>query len=99
MAGLGFITSFCTAGYRIGRTGERIMHLLRSCKEGHFCKLNAVLTFREWLDDFGTGETKAMGEDLINREFDALKFRNENQKTQFHDYYRRTAGGERDLYI
>jgi 2-iminoacetate synthase len=99
MADAGFITSFCTAGYRIGRTGERIMHLLRSCKEGHFCKLNAVLTFREWLDDFGSGETRRIGENLIQRELGALSFNGEGQRKQFHDYYRRTTAGERDLYI
>ena len=46
----GYITSFCTAGYRCGRTGDKIMGLLRSGKEGQFCKLNAVLTFRNgWM--------------------------------------------------
>ncbi|MFP4067351.1 MAG: [FeFe] hydrogenase H-cluster radical SAM maturase HydG [Spirochaetaceae bacterium] len=99
MAQQGFITSFCTAGYRIGRTGERIMHLLRSCKEGHFCKLNAVLTFREWLDDFATGETRRIGEELIRRELGSLAFNGEAQRRQFDDYYRRTSAGERDLYI
>ncbi len=99
MARQGFITSFCTAGYRIGRTGERIMHLLRSCKEGHFCKLNAVLTFREWLDDFATGETRRIGEELIGRELGSLAFNGEAQRRQFDDYYRRTSAGERDLYI
>ncbi len=99
MAQQGFITSFCTAGYRIGRTGERIMHLLRSCKEGHFCKLNAVLTFREWLDDFATDETRRLGEELIHRELGSLAFNGEAQRKQFSDYYRRTNAGERDLYI
>lgn len=99
MARQGFITSFCTAGYRIGRTGERIMHLLRSCTEGHFCKLNAVLTFREWLDDFGTGETRRIGEELIRSELGSLAFNGEAQRRQFDDYYRRTSAGERDLYI
>jgi 2-iminoacetate synthase len=68
LARMGYITSFCTAGYRCGRTGKSIMDLLRSGGEGKFCKLNAVLTFREWLDDFATPETQALGEELINRE-------------------------------
>jgi 2-iminoacetate synthase len=54
LAESGYITSFCTAGYRCGRTGKCIMQLLKKGEEGHFCKLNAVLTFREWLDDFAT---------------------------------------------
>ncbi|MGD9110304.1 MAG: [FeFe] hydrogenase H-cluster radical SAM maturase HydG, partial [Phycisphaerales bacterium] len=67
LAEAGYITSFCTAGYRCGRTGKRIMRLLRSGKEGKFCKLNAVITFREWLDDFASPETIAIGEKLIER--------------------------------
>ena len=55
---MGLITSFCTAGYRCGRTGEHIMGLLRTGKEARYCKLNAVLTFREWLEDFATPETR-----------------------------------------
>lgn len=46
----GYITSFCTAGYRCGRTGDKIMTLLGKGVEGKFCKLNAVLTFREYLN-------------------------------------------------
>ena len=47
LAEIGKITSFCTAGYRCGRTGEKIMTLLEKTEEGKFCKLNSVLTFRE----------------------------------------------------
>ncbi len=101
LATVGFITSFCTAGYRIGRTGERIMKLLRSCKEGHFCKLNAILTFREWLDDFGGEDTREAGEALISREMQEVLSRNGNpqERATFLDYYRRTESGTRDLYL
>ena len=50
----GYITSFCTAGYRCGRTGDKIMNLLEKGVEGKFCKLNAVLTFREYLNDYAS---------------------------------------------
>ena len=43
LAEAGYITSFCTAGYRCGRTGDKIMDLLKCGKEGQFCKLNAIL--------------------------------------------------------
>ena len=99
LAGMGYITSFCTAGYRIGRTGERIMRLLRSCTEGDFCKLNAILTFREWLDDFATPETKEIGEKLIRKEFEAAYFRTPKLHKKFTDYYERTSHGARDLYV
>lgn len=99
LADMGFITSFCTAGYRIGRTGERIMRLLRSCTEGDFCKLNAILTFREWLNDFAKPETKAAGERLIKKELEGAIFRTPKLHKKFSDYYQRTINGARDLYV
>jgi 2-iminoacetate synthase len=98
-AKMGYITSFCTAGYRCGRTGECIMDLLRTGAEGKFCKLNAVITFREWLDDFATEETKKIGETVIAKEIDELKIAVPKVYDTFLDYYNRTATGERDLYF
>ena len=100
----GSITSFCTAGYRCGRTGKHIMNLLRSGKEGRFCKLNAVLTFREWLDDFASEETREAGEKVIKKEMDEI----EDQTPSIYqpsiypklmEYYKRIENGERDLYF
>lgn len=99
LADMGYITSFCTAGYRIGRTGERIMRLLRTCTEGDFCKLNAILTFREWLDDFASEETRRICEPLIQRELAQARFRTPKLHNRFQDYYARTQNGTRDLYI
>lgn len=98
-AGMGCITSFCTAGYRCGRTGKCIMDLLRSGAEGKFCKLNAVLTFKEWLDDFATPETQAVGEALLRKELDEVRERQPKAWPAFWEHYRRTAEGERDLYF
>ena len=98
-AGMGCITSFCTAGYRCGRTGKCIMDLLRSGAEGKFCKLNAVLTFKEWLDDFATPETQAVGEALLLRELDEVRRGQPKAWPAFEAHYRRTAAGERDLYF
>ena len=72
MAKMGFIASFCTAGYRCGRTGETIMGMLSHCDEGKFCKLNAVLTFREYLSDYASNETRKVGEPLILKEIREL---------------------------
>ena len=95
----GCITSFCTAGYRCGRTGKCIMDLLRSGAEGKFCKLNAVLTFKEWLDDFATPDTQAVGEALLQRELDEVRVRQPGVWPAFRDTFRRIAAGERDLYF
>ncbi|MCF7877819.1 MAG: [FeFe] hydrogenase H-cluster radical SAM maturase HydG [Candidatus Omnitrophica bacterium] len=95
----GFITSFCTAGYRCGRTGKCIMDLLRSGEEGKFCKLNAVLTFREWLDDFASDKTKKVGQKVINKEINEIKEKNPKIYDNFINFYGRIKEGERDLYF
>ncbi len=99
MAKMGFITSFCTAGYRCGRTGKCIMDLLRSGAEGKFCKLNAVLTFQEWLDDFASDDTKRLAQPLIEREIAQIKAKNPQALDIFLNYYDRVKKGERDLYL
>lgn len=99
----GFITSFCTAGYRCGRTGDKIMSLLEKGVEGKFCKLNAVLTFREFLNDYASAETKVVGERLIEKELQEIEnmsfFRDKKLLPTFKTYYDRIASGERDLYM
>ncbi|NLG35124.1 MAG: [FeFe] hydrogenase H-cluster radical SAM maturase HydG [Lentisphaerae bacterium] len=98
-AAMGCITSFCTAGYRCGRTGKCIMDLLRTGAEGKFCKLNAVLTFKEWLDDFATPETQAVGEALLRRELDEVREQQPKVWGAFEAMYRKIEAGERDLYF
>ncbi len=95
----GYITSFCTAGYRCGRTGKCIMQLLKGGKERWFCKLNAVLTFREWLNDFASDETKKAGEVVIKKEIKEIKEKIPQFFSKFMDYYQRIDNGERDLYF
>ncbi|MDR0994068.1 MAG: [FeFe] hydrogenase H-cluster radical SAM maturase HydG [Verrucomicrobiota bacterium] len=98
-AQMGSITSFCTAGYRCGRTGKCIMDLLRSGAEGKFCKLNAVLTFKEWLDDFATPATQAVGQALLQKELAEIQTRQPQVWDVFSETYRRIEAGERDLYF
>ncbi len=95
----GYITSFCTAGYRCGRTGDRIMKLLKTGQEGRFCKLNAVLTFREWLDDFASEETKVAGERIIRKEMAEIERQIPAAYPKLKEYYGRIECGERDLYF
>lgn len=99
LAEAGSITSFCTAGYRCGRTGQKIMGLLRSGQEGQFCKLNAVITLREWLDDFASPETIVAGEKVIAKEIEQVKQKMPEVFETFMNYYEKTRTGERDLYF
>ena len=75
------------------------MDLLRSGREGKFCKLNAVLTFHEWLDDFASPETSTAGEPLIKKEMAEIKEQMPQIFEQFKTYYQRVNNGERDLYF
>lgn len=103
LASDGIITSFCTAGYRCGRTGDKIMDMLRDCKEGKFCKLNAVLTYKEYLDDYASPETKEIGEKVLLNEMEAIKnnpfYINSGLIEKVDEYYSRISSGERDLFI
>jgi len=104
LAETGHIVSFCTAGYRCGRTGKKIMGLLKSGQEGCFCKLNAVLTFQEWLEDFASEETKRIGMEIINKEINEIKNRVPKDFSQpifdsFIKSYDNICKGHRDLYF
>lgn len=98
------ITSFCTAGYRCGRTGEKIMGLLCNCVEAKFCKLNAILTYREYLDDYASEDTRKKGLKVLQKELNQLDDKEYFQQRpemmkEFKEYYQRVCNGERDLFI
>lgn len=65
---LGYIPSFCTACYREGRTGDRFMSLCKSGQIQNCCHPNALMTLKEYLEDYASEETKAIGERLIQEE-------------------------------
>jgi 2-iminoacetate synthase len=99
LAKQGVITSFCTAGYRCGRTGGCIMDALKTGREGTFCKINAVLTYREWLDDFASPESIAACEPVIDAELAAIKEMYPKFYPVVLERYNRIVAGERDLYF
>ncbi len=65
---MGYIPSFCTACYRAGRTGDRFMALCKAGKIQDCCHPNALMTLKEYLMDYATPETRAIGEKLIEKE-------------------------------
>ena len=99
LASRGTITSFCTAGYRCGRTGGCIMDALKTGREGKFCKINAVLTFREWLDDFASDETRKIGDALIEKELAGIREWLPKFYPTVMKQYEATCRGERDLFF
>ncbi len=65
---IGYIPSFCTACYREGRTGDRFMSLLKSGQISNCCHPNALMTLKEYLQDYASDETKKIGEKIIEQE-------------------------------
>ncbi len=69
---IGYIPSFCTACYREGRTGDRFMSLCKSGQIQNCCHPNALMTLKEYLVDYASPETRAIGEKLIEKELDNI---------------------------
>jgi len=68
----GFIPSFCTACYREGRTGDRFMSLCKSGQIQNCCQPNALMTLKEYLEDYASPGTRAVGDKLIINELDNI---------------------------
>jgi len=96
IAELGFLTSFCTAGYRCGRTGIHFMELAKTGKVNRFCIPNAILTFQEYLIDYASEETRRIGEGLIRRR---IKDVPGSIRGVLEARLRRIENGERDIWF
>ena len=69
---LGYLPSFCTACYGSGRTGDRFMEICKSQQIQNFCHPNAIMTLKEYLEDYASTDTKAIGDKLIAKELETL---------------------------
>ena len=69
---LGYLPSFCTACYGSGRTGEKFMEICKNQQIHNFCQPNAIMTLKEYLEDYASVETKKVGEALIEKELSVL---------------------------
>ncbi len=92
---LGYLPSFCTACYSVGRTGERFMDLCKTGQIQNCCHPNAIMTLKEFLIDYATKNTKKSGENLIEKEIEKIK--NENIKTKLKEYLEKIKNGERNF--
>jgi len=94
----GYIPSFCTACYRLGRTGEHFMEFAIPGFIQRFCTPNALTTLLEYLTDYASPETRAEGEKRIAEEI--AKLADGPRKTELLDRLRRIrCTDERDLYF
>lgn len=92
---LGYIPSFCTACYREGRTGDRFMTLVKAGQISNCCHPNALMTLREYLDDYASEETKLKGIKLIEDEL--LKIPNEKVRKIAKEHINDIDSGKRDF--
>mgnify|MGYP000979009485 CR=1 FL=1 len=92
---LGYIPSFCTACYREGRTGDRFMSLCKSGQIQNFCDPNAIMTLKEYLEDYAKPGTKAVGEALIQKEL--VKIPKEKVRKIVEDNLVKISNGLRDF--
>jgi 2-iminoacetate synthase len=94
----GYIPSFCTACYRLGRTGEVFMEFAIPGFIEKFCTPNALTTLQEFLTDYASAATRETGEKLIKEQLEKLedqtirdrveKDLNLIRKTEQRDFYR-----------
>lgn len=91
----GHIPSFCTACYREGRTGDRFMSLCKSGQIQNCCHPNALITLKEFLADYASDATRAVGEAMIRRELDNIPTEKVRELTR--GYLEKIECGARDF--
>jgi 2-iminoacetate synthase len=95
VASLGYIPSFCTACYRLGRTGQDFMDLAKPGEIKEHCDPNALATFLEYLIDYGSEETRSVGEYLVET---ALASMEPVQRQMASAMVSKVRGGKRDVF-
>jgi len=94
---LGYVPSFCTACYRLGRTGEHFMEFSVPGFIKRYCTPNALLTLAEYLEDYASDELKRKGNERISALMQQLE--DDATREAFAKKLDRIRQGERDLYF
>lgn len=93
----GLMPSFCTACYRQERTGAIFMDLAKPGEIHNFCRPNAILTFKEYLEDYASAEVKVLGEEIIKKYLNEIPDKTRARHTMIR--LERIMEGERDIYF
>jgi len=93
----GYLPSFCTACYRLGRTGEHFMEFSVPGFIKRYCTPNAILTLSEYLIDYAKPETAEKGWKIIDENI--KKINDNKRKTEVLKRIEKIKKGERDLYF
>ena len=92
----GYLPSFCAACYRKNRTGEHFMDLAKPGEIKHMCDINALITLKEYLEDFAKTEVKEAGYKLIE---EYKKNLDEKSLKLLEEFFKNIDSGIRDEYI
>ena len=92
---LGYIPSFCTACYREGRTGDRFMKLVKSGQIANCCQPNALMTLKEYLEDYASPDTQNKGEKVIRDE--SPRIANDKVRAIAVEHLKELHDGKRDF--
>jgi 2-iminoacetate synthase len=95
VAALGYIPSFCTACYRLGRTGRDFMDLAKPGDIKAHCDPNALATFVEYLEDYASAETRAMGDACVRQILETMEPEMQQMSARMVE---RVRAGKRDVY-
>ncbi|MFW5980702.1 MAG: [FeFe] hydrogenase H-cluster radical SAM maturase HydG [Halanaerobiaceae bacterium] len=95
----GYIPSFCTACYRKGRTGKDFMDLAKPGKIQEFCRPNAMLTFKEYLTDYGSEVSRKYGEKCLESLKKVLDEKNPELSQEIENKLNKIEQGDRDVYL
>jgi 2-iminoacetate synthase len=95
VARLGYVPSFCTACYRLGRTGADFMDLARPGDIKSFCAPNALATFQEYLEDYASPETRSVGEATVESALSEMAPPERGKTARMLELVR---AGKRDVY-
>lgn len=96
LIGSGYTPSFCTACYRLGRTGEHFMEFSVPGFIKRFCSPNAMLTLAEYLMDYAPEQTAGKGWALIEKQLQEMD--GQEVVAGIRTRLERIKAGERDLY-
>ena len=91
----GYTPSFCTACYREGRTGDRFMRLAKTGQISNCCQPNALMTLKEYLEDYASEDTKRKGEIVIQNEIP--KIPSDKVRSIVLDHLKEMKAGKRDF--
>ena len=92
---IGYLPSFCTACYREGRTGERFMEICKSKQIQNCCHPNAIITMKEYLQDYASEKTKKTGNELLKQEL--LNIKNDVTRKKTSEILKEIENGKRDF--